>query len=97
MNLTQRFFWLFHTTMGCVDLGVIGLELAGWYAARDTIFLSGLALCGFGFLAYARLLFAGGRRVVRHESPGATRGPSEEGLATNHPVGTSGLPERRCM
>jgi hypothetical protein len=74
MNLNSRLFWGFHTTMGCVYLGVIGSDLAGWHKARDAILLSGLALCGFGLLTYAVQWSTGRLRVVRNESPGAMRG-----------------------
>jgi len=76
MNLNQRSLWGFHTTMGCVYLGVIGSDLVEWYEARDAILLSGLALCGFGLLTCGAHWGTGRRRVLRHEPPGAMCGPS---------------------
>jgi hypothetical protein len=75
MNLNQRVFWGFHTTMGCVYTGVIGSELAGWYAARDAIFLSGVAIFGSVLLIHWVLRSNGRRWALRHESPGAMQNP----------------------
>ena len=72
MKLNHRVYWGFHATMGCVYLGVIGSELAGWYAARDVILVSGLALCGTGLLTWAVSWSTRPRRSLRHEAPDAT-------------------------
>ena len=81
MNLNQRVFWGFHTTMGCVYTGVIGSELAGWYAARDAIFLVGVALCGSGLLTRCVFRSTGRWRELRHGSASATHNPSWSRLA----------------
>jgi len=82
MKLNQRVFLGFHATMGGVYLGVIGSELAGWYEARDAIVLSGLALCGMGFLTWRVLVSTGRRRVLYREALGPTCAPSTSGLDT---------------
>ena len=51
----------------CVLPGVIGSELAGWHAARDTVFLLGVALCGFGFCVTSFLPVSWRQIVTVHD------------------------------
>ena len=84
MNLNKRVSWSIHITMGCVYLGIISSDMAGWFAARDAILLSGLAFCGLGIIACGVLWIIGRRRLFRRELPTAGRGPSSSGLALNN-------------
>jgi hypothetical protein len=71
MSLYQRTFWGFHTMMGGVYVGLLVSCLVGWYDARDAIFRSGVAFCGFALLTYLAILSTSQLRLLRHESPHA--------------------------
>jgi hypothetical protein len=66
----------FHATMCCVYLAVISSDLVGWYAARDAIFLIGVALWIMVFLRSWAVANTGERQDDRHRSACATHRPS---------------------
>jgi hypothetical protein len=64
--------------MGCVYVGVVGSDIAGWNATRDTILMSALVVCGGGFMTLATVYVIARRRVSRREAlgpPGPRSGP----------------------
>ena len=98
INLEKRLYRGFHSTMCCVYLGVIGSELAGWYAARDAILLSGVAVCGIGLLIWV-FVSTGCRRPLRHVSLVVMQRPCSTEFATDrlipaHQTGTCDQSQR---
>ena len=78
MNVRRRVSWCIHMMMGCVYVGVVGSDIAGWNATRDTILMSALVVCGGGFMTLATVYVIARRRVSRREAlgpPGPRSGP----------------------
>jgi len=69
----------FHATMCCVYLAVISSDLLGWCAARDAVFLMGVALWIMVFLRFWVVANTGERREDRHRSACATHRTSGSG------------------